>query len=606
MIVLLSVGSFCVGIIAILIMVFQLFMHRNRKDSSWIMWGVLGSLFAALLAFTNFAQYNTGMTPAIHTCSRMKFTALLLMLHSLMGFTLSFFALRQGPFHALAGIFHSALIVLLWSGELVFENRIISFNFALMPRPYFGTGFGPLGFALSVYIMLVGFAGLGVWIACRKRVEDTAHYFIAAFAAWLLFGIHDVFVSVYGAGYFFFSEYGVLCFAIAILVATVRESLNALRLKNEAEAESRAKTEVIAGVSHDFRTPLNAIMGLSQLLEIEKAGPLNPGQKNYVAEIHASAGRLLEMVDRMLDISRFQSGDVSIVKKPFGIRNAITHAVSLIEAYAASRSVRVMLNTEGAGGVLYGDEMKFRQIVYNLLLNAVKFTHPGTSAGIDAGIEDGTLVVEVWDEGKGVPAVIRNRVFEPFVRGEGGRGDGGSGLGLSICRHNALLHGGDVSFRDRPGGGTVFRLTLPGAVSGDEENAVAEKTPPAEQAECGKTVLVVDDNEMNIEIISTVLASDTVKIECAHNGKEAIELAGQKRFDLVLMDINLPDCSGVEVMSRMRKGPLNGDVHVFAISAFAGDHDRQHFLSLGFDDYIAKPYTLDLIIQKVSSVLSDD
>ncbi|MBU3916049.1 response regulator [bacterium] len=370
--------------------------------------------------------------------------------------------------------------------------------------------------------------------------------------------------------------------------------------KDQAEFANNAKSMFLANMSHELRTPLNGIIGFTQVLQKRISNKLDEKQMGYFSHIRESGAHLLEMVNDILDLSKIEAGRVEIQNEPFDFGEMLKRSPIIVKEIASQKGIQIDVNIQPDLGWINGDETKLKQVLYNLLSNAVKFTVPNKRVGIDAAVEGENFKITVWDQGIGIMEEDLNKVFDPFVQGVGGKTslEKGTGLGLTISKLLVELHQGTLIVTSTPGEGSRFTLTLPGRIAVGEQNTQKNRVHENETA-AGSTqnvkILVTEDNESNRELIKAAL--DDYQLDFAKSGEEAIILAFDNAYDLILMDIQLPGMDGIRVMKQIRKNHGN-QVHIVALTAFAMNGDERKYLDLGFDDYISKPIDLELLRKK--------
>jgi signal transduction histidine kinase/CheY-like chemotaxis protein len=362
-----------------------------------------------------------------------------------------------------------------------------------------------------------------------------------------------------------------------------------------AERSNSTKGRFLATISHELRTPLNGVLGMTQLLE---RSALDATQRSRIGVIRRSGAHLLTLIDDLLDLSRIEHGRLPIEAQPFVLRQAVAEVCDLHAATAREKglafSVRVAPQLPAA---VVADAARIRQVLHNLVGNAIKFTEQGAvDVRVDLDGEDGTparLRFVVGDTGPGVAEADRERVFQPFEQAVGAGARGGTGLGLSISRELARAMGGDLVLRASAGSGTEFVFCMP---------LVAASAVPAPSAEdAGEPalltgdVLVVDDSPVNALVAQAVLERFGLTVTLAQHGGEALELLGRRRFNLVLMDCQMPVLDGVETTRRWR---AQEHVHggrrtpIVALTANAISTERDRCLAAGMDDYLVKPFEI--------------
>ena len=380
--------------------------------------------------------------------------------------------------------------------------------------------------------------------------------------------------------------------------------LQARRLRQErqaAEAASRAKTAFLANMSHELRTPLNGVLGMLDLLADE---PLPPRARDRAATAQSSAQQLLAVIGDILDITKLEAGRVELERVVFRLGEVLRRSHATFAAAAEAKGVALRLAIEGEELPLLGDPTRLGQVVNNLLANAVKFTAAGevTLAADIQRAEAGlvALVLRVQDTGIGIPPAALPTLFDSFTQADTSttRRYGGTGLGLAICREIVQLAGGTIEVESRPGVGTTFlvRLRLPWASVAKPVVAPEAVAAPPAPARIAPHVLLVEDDGVSRLVAAAMLRKLGATVVVAENGGQALDCAGAERFDLVLMDIQMPDMDGLEVTRRIRAGSgPNARTRIVALSANGFREDVARSLEAGLDDHAAKPVSRETI-----------
>ena len=370
--------------------------------------------------------------------------------------------------------------------------------------------------------------------------------------------------------------------------------------RDAAEAASRAKSQFLATMSHEIRTPLNGVMGMGEFL---LSTGLTPQQQDYARTINSSARDLQTILDNILDYSKIDAGERVLVNETYSPTQILTAAVSAIRPNAARKNLNLKTAlSRRLPAQVVGDSDALRQVLLNLLDNAVKFTRTGAvQLAADCETEpDGKvrLVVAISDTGIGVPPAARASLFDAFTQADSTstRRYGGTGLGLAITRHLLDLMDGTLDYEDRPDGGSVFRFTfLAGQVEAPDLGRVSAPWTPALSDDTAwdpadHTILVVEDNPMNQKVVTLMLRKCGFPFEVANNGQEAVDICVDRSFSAILMDCQMPVMDGFEATKAIRVME-QGDRHtpIIALTAGAFKADRTHCLEIGMDDYLTKP-----------------
>ena len=389
--------------------------------------------------------------------------------------------------------------------------------------------------------------------------------------------------------------------------------------REEANEANRAKTEFLSRTSHELRTPLNAIIGFAQLLELDD---LPPAQRESVAQILSGGRHLLDLINEVLDISAIESRDLTISPEPVSLREVVSDVGQLIAPLASERAVRVSHVGLPEAAYLLADRQRLRQVLLNMLSNAIKYNRRGGTVTVAARPVPGPggtdhLRLEVTDQGPGIEPALLDRVFAPFDRLGAERTEtGGTGLGLSLSKALVEAMGGRIGVDSVPGQGATFWFSLPltsPPVAAESAPAVAARPPIVTDANVGtRKLLYIEDNPSNFRLVERALERRPhFRLIAAMLGSLGLELAREHRPDLVLLDLHLPDLSGEEVLARLRAEPATADIPIIILSAEASPRVRDRLLALGAADYLAKPIDLREFYRIVDSVagrstLTDD
>ncbi len=379
-----------------------------------------------------------------------------------------------------------------------------------------------------------------------------------------------------------------------------------IRARLRAEQATRAKSRFLAGMSHELRTPLNGILGYAQLLDIE--GGLTQVQSDRVNAMRSAGQHLLEMITRVLDLSEVEAGHITLQPSLIDLRHLAQDCLSVLRPSADARGLTLRLNlADEVPDLIVADKMRLRQVLLNLLANAVKFTDKGTidlNLAVAGGADnDMRLMVEIVDTGRGIPVDRRASLFQDFER-LGANAAGaveGAGLGLAISAHLIGLMGSRIVYADNPGGGAVFSFELPvNTTPPPHRRALPSPTlgemvadldaPPALSP--GLAVLVVDDIAMNRDIAASFLRAAGHNAACVDGGAAAVTAVAQQDFDFVLMDLRMPEMDGFEASRRIRAiGGDRGRVPIIALTAHAFADHIEECRRAGMSGHVSKPFT---------------
>jgi signal transduction histidine kinase/DNA-binding response OmpR family regulator len=376
------------------------------------------------------------------------------------------------------------------------------------------------------------------------------------------------------------------------------------RSKLMAEESAKAKSDFVANMSHELRTPLSAILGFADLI---KKTPLNNEQKEYLEAINSSGQNLLTVINDILDLSKLDAGKFSIEHIDFRVPELIHSLQLMFAGKAKDKDLAFSCQADVAlQHPVSGDPKKLTQILINLIGNAIKFTDEGSIAVscklINHNQDYSIVEFSVKDTGIGIPEHKQESIFERFTQADTDttRKYGGSGLGLSIARQLVTLLGGTLSLQSESGKGTEFSFSLPflsASKESTDENIKKNTTIPVLAT---KTILVVEDSIMNQKLARIILHNNGFEVTIAENGQEAIDKLKEKEFDLILMDIQMPVMDGCLATCIIRN-ELKLTTPIIAMTAHALDGEKEKCIREGMNDYLAKPFKEEDLLQKIAA-----
>lgn len=382
--------------------------------------------------------------------------------------------------------------------------------------------------------------------------------------------------------------------------------------KIKAQQASVAKTQFLANVSHEIRTPMHGLLGMTDVL---LGTDLTSEQRDGLEIVKASTLDLKSLIDELLDFSKIESGKVELQDAPYSISAIARGAVKLFAQSALQKNIDLVVQiSPEVPKYVHGDPNRIRQILNNLVSNAVKFTDEG-KVQIELQVEvsedlERRLRIEVIDTGIGLPPGSSKSVFEPFTQADGSitREYGGTGLGLAICKQLVTLLEGQIGVQSEEGIGSTFWFCIPMRPAleprGQEAGHGARISNPDDSDEPPRTVLVVEDNAINRRVVSAMLGQLGYRIDSAINGDEALRKLDAQRFDVVLMDCQMPVMDGLEATRKLRERKCYNNLPVIAMTAQARSEERDACIAAGMDDHLVKPVTKDMLSAMLSKHLS--
>jgi signal transduction histidine kinase/CheY-like chemotaxis protein len=429
----------------------------------------------------------------------------------------------------------------------------------------------------------------------------------------------------------------VACRTLGVAIERAQAQEHLRRANEDLERASRLKSEFLASMSHELRTPLNSILGFADLLQRQTAGLLTPRQLIHVQAIEKSGQHLLQLINDILDLSKIEAGKADLELRSVSIQRLCNECLKMISSRAEKKRQALSLELDYRLQKVSLDERRVRQILINLLSNAVKFTPEGGTVKLGGRLAYGCqlkqefrpdrspincstpyLCLEVTDSGIGIPEDKLHLLFRPFQQVDSSltRRHEGTGLGLALTKRLAELHGGTVSVESKENEGSTFRVWLPltemrfyaleaDTTESESKQSGASAVNPELPRNDAKRILVVEDQPFNQVLLSEVLELEGYAVEWIHDGNAMLErlrspgVATESLPHLILMDIQLPEVDGFELIGQLKAHPIWQNVPVIAVTAMAMSGDRDRCLAAGADDYLSKPLDLEKLITTV-------
>ena len=366
--------------------------------------------------------------------------------------------------------------------------------------------------------------------------------------------------------------------------------------KKQAESASQAKSQFLANMSHEIRTPMNAVLGYTQIMDNDTGFPER--HRQALKAIDRAGNHLLGVINQILDLSKIEAGAMELDKGDFDLNELVESISAIFDFRCEHKGLTWKVEHRIEQAMVRGDQGKLRQVLINLLGNAVKFTSQGGVRLLVRGTGD-TYHFEVADTGPGIARAERERIFEPFQQADEGISKGGTGLGLTLSRRQVELMGGNLQVISSEGGGSrfAFDIRLPRA-----EGPVAPASLTTERftrlaPDCRLEALVVDDVADNRKLLSSMLQTIGAVVSAAKDGLDALKMTRSRRPDIVFMDVHMPVLNGIEALQHIREEGGEKRIVCVAMSATGWTHEADRYFEAGFDDFVAKPYRFETVCE---------
>lgn len=385
--------------------------------------------------------------------------------------------------------------------------------------------------------------------------------------------------------------------ALAIVNARLYRELETR--SRELEIASDHKSEFLASMSHELRTPLNAVIGFSEVLLDRMFGDINDQQEEYLRDIWNSGRHLLELLNEILDLSKVEAGHMVLEPSTFQVADAVKETLAMVRDRAAAHGIGMSVELADGVDVVEADELRFKQVLLNLVTNAVKFTPDGGNVSVRAHGDGSDLIISVTDNGIGVPPEDQHRIFESFQQGRRGPSKGeGTGLGLTLSRRIVELFGGRMWLTSAVGVGSTFGFAIPVLPT---QATMPDETTLAIPSR-GPVLVLVDDDRASLDLIEAYLGGSRVRVLKAYDGIDALELIRRVRPAGVVLDIKLPRLDGWHVLAELKSDPATAGIPVVIASVI---DDRPRAFALGADAYLLKPVSRDELLAALHRIVGE-
>jgi len=395
-----------------------------------------------------------------------------------------------------------------------------------------------------------------------------------------------------------FNSYGRISHYVGVKedISMEKEMVSSLeQARKEADRANEAKSVFLSSMSHEIRTPMNSIIGYSELLASDEKNPLSEKQMEYVDRILRSGRNLLQLINDVLELARIETGKFEFVIEPVNLSSVCQDLFDVMSPYAAEKQVTLNMDNLSSDISVMADREGIRQTLIHLVSNGIKFNREGGHVSLECSVKNDHVVISVSDDGQGIDPEKIDRLFAPFDRlGAEASAIEGTGIGLTITRKMVEMMKGRIEVQTVPDQGSVFYIELPIAhVVPDERENTGSDRSSVEESNVNFTVLYVEDNEFNRDLLAAILArSPNISILTAEDGNEGVRVARESLPDVILMDINMGEMNGYQVLEILRNDARTSSIPVIAVSGNTLPQDINKALEAGFDQYLVKPFNV--------------
>lgn len=577
--------------------------YRKKIDLEYLGWGIV---VAALWILFN-SMFRQLVFRNMSVISDLTFLMVMLLALPFLLYMNSVQKKRYQKQYALAGMLVVAGTIYCIFMQVTNRSDIVNTIKCIHAACFVAVGFIGAAIVQDIrkgYIKEYLLISVGIMAACISAIAQIGLYLVK-----VEFPFSGIIIAI-----------GLIFLLISAVISTVQNLLQMEREKREAEAASESKARFLANMSHEIRTPINAVLGMDEMILRESK------EKNiieYALDIQSAGRSLLSLINDILDFSKIESGKLEIIPAEYELSSLLNDCYNMICMRAKEKNLEFCIeNNHELPGRLFGDEIRIRQIIINLLTNAVKYTKAGkVTLRLDGIWQKDVLLLKiiVKDTGIGISKEDQIKMFESFRRVDEkkNRNIEGTGLGLTITRQLVELMEGTMSVESEYGKGSEFQVKIPQKIiSGEPLGDFTERYMQAEALQKRQkksfrapdaSILVVDDVEMNLRVIKGLLKDTEIQIDTALSGKQCLEMVTKTAYDLIFLDYMMPDMDGVETLQRMRELPNNQNpsAPVVMLTANAMVGAREEYLAHGFDNYLAKPVRVAELEQVVLKYLPE-